>query len=59
MKVTSPSLIRRFALEYAVRTRAHPFTRVSGEFLEQVEFAAQRYIKERINHHPSKGQTLT
>jgi hypothetical protein len=57
-KLTSPSNVRQLALEYAARTRAHGFTRVSKKFFEAVEINARNFIKDRINRHPSRGKTL-
>jgi len=57
-RATSRECVKRIALNYAQATRAHKFDRVSNEFLEAVEINAINFIKDRINRHPSKGQTL-
>jgi hypothetical protein len=57
----SRSHVKQIALAYAKRTKAHPyrFSRVSRSFLNAVESNALSFIKDRINRHPSRGQTLT
>jgi hypothetical protein len=53
------SKCKKFALEYAKANRAQGFTRVSEDFLIAIEAATRYAIQNRINHHPSKGKTLT
>ena len=54
----SRSHAKQIALAYASRTRSHKFIRVSRSFLNAVESNALNFIKDRVNRHPSKGQTL-
>ena len=51
------SAVKRYALK-AVGSRAHKFTRVSAEFLNDVEAVLLRCIEQRVRQHPSKGKTL-
>jgi hypothetical protein len=50
--------VRKWALDYARTNRAHPFTRVSEQFLNMIEAAVKNAIIERIRRHPSRGKTL-
>lgn|SRR5215469_9131130 len=54
----SRSHAKRIALNYAARTRSHKFNRVSRGFLNAVEINTVNFIKDRVNRHPSRGQTL-
>lgn len=58
MNLLNRAAVRRFALDYARRNRTHPFSRVSEDFMEQVEAALRASIQARIDRHPSKGKTL-
>jgi hypothetical protein len=57
-KLVSPTRVRREALKYARDKRAHPFRRVSENFLIAVEVAALKEMYDRIKRHHSKGKTL-
>jgi len=50
--------IRDFLLEYAVRTRAHKFTRVSPEVYDQISAAIREQCRRIVHAQPSKGQTI-
>ena len=50
--------VKRWALDYARTNRAHPFSRVSEQFLNAIEAATKAAIRDRIDRHPSKGKTL-
>jgi hypothetical protein len=56
--ITSPTNIRRYALEYAKAKRAHKFERLSKTFLNAVEVNARAFIQDRVERNPSKGVTL-
>jgi hypothetical protein len=58
-RVTSPTHVKRIALEYARAKRAYPFKRVSQSFLNAVEANARAFILYRVEKHPSRGVTLT
>jgi hypothetical protein len=58
LKATSKTHVRRIALNYAAAHRSHRFTRVSDDFLTAIEIAALKFITDRIDRHPSRGQTL-
>lgn len=50
--------VQRLALDYARRTRAHKFSRVSKSFYEEINNAAHRAIVRAVDSHPSVGITL-
>ena len=52
------SRVKKATLELAKATRAHTFTRVSEEFLIDVEVQVRNIITQKIKVHPSKGKTL-
>jgi hypothetical protein len=50
---------RDFTLEAAKTHRpAHPFERVSGEFLEQLDREVRNIIIQKVKALPSVGQTV-
>ena len=51
------SQVRRYVMEVA-KTRAHRFTRVSGEFLLTCEAHLKEFIRGHLHRHPSKGRTI-
>ena len=57
-RVINRDYVKRWALEYAGKNRAHPFKRVSAEFLNAIETATKLAIRDRILRHPSRGKTL-
>ena len=57
-KLTSPSKIRQFMLDYAKNSRAHKFTRVSQQALDAIEAATRNACINYVKAAPSKGQTL-
>lgn len=58
-KATSATCVKRIALQYAKDTRHQPFTRVSADFLDDVEARTMAYIRSKVDGQPSKGKTLT
>lgn len=57
--LTSPSKIRRLALDTATTRRPHcKFTRVSKKFLDAVEAEVRKLVEERVMKHPTRGRTL-
>jgi hypothetical protein len=58
-RATSPTHVRKIALEYAKAKRSHVFKRVGEDFLNAVEANARAFILSRVERHPSKGVTLT
>ena len=50
--------VKAFALEMAT-TRAHRFTRVSGDFLLLCEGHLKEFIRHHVHRLPSKGKTIT
>jgi hypothetical protein len=48
---------KRYALK-CCEQRHHKFTRVSREFLEQVNDAVRNLIANKVSSAPSKGKTL-
>jgi hypothetical protein len=57
-RATSPTHVKKIALQYARAKRAHPFKRVSETFLNAVEANSRAFILNRVEKHPSKGVTL-
>jgi hypothetical protein len=57
-RVINRDYVKRWALDYARTNRAHPFTRVSDQFLNAIEAATKAAIRDRITRAPSKGKTL-
>lgn len=54
----SPSKVKRFILDYAVKNRAHKFTRVSQDAIDKVEAATRTACRRLVDSAPSKGKTL-
>lgn len=49
--------VKKFALEIA-KLRYHKFTRVSQQFLDDMDALVRTAIRNRVAGAPSKGQTL-
>jgi hypothetical protein len=49
--------VKEFTLEMA-KTRAHKFTRVSGEFYITCETQLKTFIRGHVQRHPSVGKTI-
>lgn len=58
IRATSRACVKRIALQYAQDTRHQPFTRVSADFLDDVEANTCNYIRRKVDANPSKGVTL-
>ena len=56
-KLINRTQVREFARETA-RSRAHRFTRVSGQFLFTCEAQLKEFIRAYIRRLPSKGRTI-
>lgn len=53
------SHVRRYALDYASKTRYHTFSRASRDSLTSwLDAEVRRLLRERIDSLPSKGQTI-
>lgn len=50
--------VRQMALDMAKQARAHRFSRVSSQFLEDCNELLAAYIRNRVHAAPSKGVTL-
>ncbi len=57
IKLINKKRVKQFALEMA-KTRAHKFTRVSGEFLLKCEANLKEFIRNQVRRLPSKGKTI-
>lgn len=57
-RLTSPTHVKKFLLDYAKSKRAHKFTRVSQRTLDGIELAARLAAQRVVETTPSKGQTL-
>ena len=58
MRATSPTAIKKIAMEYAKTSRFHKFTQVSKSFTDDAEAFMIAWIKNRVNKQPSKGKTI-
>lgn len=58
MALINISNVKRRALDYSHRMRAGKFTRVSKDFLEEIDRLVDRTIQTKVHSHPSKGKTL-
>jgi hypothetical protein len=56
--IISPSKVKRFILDYAGKSRAHKFSRVSQLAIDKVEAAARSACRHIVDSAPSKGKTL-
>ena len=50
--------VKQFTMEMA-KSRAHKFTRVSGDFLAKCEGHLKVFIRDYVHRLPSKGKTIT
>jgi len=57
-RMINEAACRRYALDYAARTRAHKFTRVASNLMDHLDGAVLRAIESVIKSHPSMGTTL-
>lgn len=57
-RVINRDYVKRWALDYARTNRAHPFSRVSEQFLNAIEMSTKAAIRMRIDTAPSRGKTL-
>lgn len=57
-RLTSPTNIKKFLLEYAKDHRAHKFTRVSKARLDEAEANMRLWCERVVTAAPSCGQTL-
>jgi hypothetical protein len=58
MGLINRAKVKRTALDLAPALRAHPFSRVSDGFLDEIEAFVLAEIKRKIKRAPSKGATL-
>ena len=57
VKLISKKHVKAFALELA-KSRAHKFTRVSGDFYIRCEGVMKEFIRGHIHSLPSVGKTV-
>jgi hypothetical protein len=50
--------VKEFALAIA-EIRVTPFTRVSQEFISDLEQRVQDIVRDSVRNHPTKGKTIT
>jgi hypothetical protein len=58
MSLLNKTHVKRRALQYSEEMRNGKFTRVSAEFLADLERLVDRTIQSKVHTHPSKGKTL-
>jgi hypothetical protein len=52
------SAVRKFLLEQAGRTRAHKYTRVSGQTMIELNEVVRQWMVLRVARLPSMGRTI-
>ena len=52
------SAVRKFLLEQAGRTRAHKYTRVSGQTIIELNEMVRQWMILRVSRLPSMGRTI-
>ena len=50
--------LRSFLLDYARRTRSHPFTQVADAVYDDLEAVLRKAARELVSRQPSKGRTI-
>lgn len=58
MSLLNKTNIKKRALQYSQEMRNGKFTRVSAEFISDLERLLDRTIHSKVHMHPSKGKTL-
>ena len=58
MSLLNKTHVKRRALQYSQEMRNGKFTRVSSEFLAELERLIDRTIQSKVHTHPGKGKTL-
>lgn len=58
MSLLNKTNIKRRALQYSQEMRNGKFTRISAEFIADIERLVDRTIHSKVHTHPSKGKTL-
>ncbi len=58
-RLTSPTAIKKMALDFSKAHRAGKFKRVGGSFLDAIEAATRNAVLNRVKMQPSVGKTLT
>lgn len=58
MSLLNKTNIKKRALQYSHEMRNGKFTRVSAEFVADLERLVDRTIHSKVHMHPSKGKTL-
>lgn len=58
MRLLNLTNTKRRALYYSQTMRSGKFTRVSKEFLDELDRMVDRAIHSKVHMHPSKGKTL-
>ena len=58
MSLINKAEVKRKTLEIAEAERAHKFTRVSKEFIEDIDAQVRNLIINKVKMAPSKGKTL-
>jgi len=59
MSVINRTEVRKLALDYSLKDRNGKFTRVSEEYLSEIERLVIQAVRVSVRHHPTKGKTLT
>lgn len=58
MSLVNKARVRNRALQYSKEMRGGKFTRVSAEFIADIERLVDRTIHSKVHMHPSKGKTI-
>jgi len=58
MSLLNKKAVRGFILDYAERSRAHKYTRVSPQVLDEIEAAVREKCRAIVRVQPSMGKTI-
>ena len=50
--------VRRFILDYAARTRSHPYTQVAESVYDEIEATVREKCRKIVHIQPSAGKTI-
>lgn len=56
--LTSPTHVKRYALDVSTTCRGGKFSRVSKRFLDRIEANTRNFVAAQVKAHPSVGKTL-
>jgi hypothetical protein len=57
-KLINKQNLRKYILEYAGRTRSHPYTRVADSAYDDLEHVLRQACRKLVQRQPSAGRTI-